>query len=229
MLRPPVVLFDIDGTLINSGGAGARSWDQAFRRVYGEPADIGAFTDAGMTDPEVATRTFEAVVGHEPSPEELDAIIAAYLFVLPDEIQASEGYRVLDGVAELLPRLSEAGVLLGLTTGATEAAAHVKLGRGRLNHFFLVGGYGSDSRDRVELTARAIERAGSVLGRALDPADVLVVGDTPLDVKAARGAGAKGVGVASHHHSKDELAAAGPDAVLGSLLEALPGLEDLAG
>ncbi len=112
--------------------------------------------------------------------------MAAYLSVLPDYVTASEGYRVLPGVEELLPRLHEAGVLLGVTTGALEAGAHAKLGRARLNHFFLVGGYGSDSEDRVELTTTAIGRGERLLGTSLDLRQVAVVGDTPLDISAAR-------------------------------------------
>ena len=114
-----------------------------------------------MTDPVVARKTFTQAMGHEPSGEELARLMAAYLSVLPDYVASSEGYRVLPGVEELLPRLHEAGVLLGVTTGALEAGAHAKLGRARLNHFFLVGGYGSDSEDRVELTEAAIGAASA--------------------------------------------------------------------
>ncbi len=153
-----LVLFDIDGTLIDTGGAGARSWTWAFEHAFDRPGvDIGKYSSAGMTDPVVARKTFTEAIGHEPTGEELARLIAAYLSVLPDNVTASEGYRVLPGVKELLPRLHEAGVLLGVTTGAMEAGAHAKLGRARLNHFFLVGGYGSDSEDRVELTRTAVE------------------------------------------------------------------------
>jgi phosphoglycolate phosphatase-like HAD superfamily hydrolase len=132
---------------------------------------------------------------------------------------------VLDGVYELLPQLVERGVLLGLTTGGTEGAAHVKLGRAQLNKYFAFGGYGSDSPDRVELTKKAIERGGLMVGEPLDPADVLVVGDTPRDVKAALGAGAVPVGVASHKHSAEQLAEAGAEYVIETLVDGLPGFE----
>ncbi|HEX8856475.1 MAG TPA: HAD family hydrolase [Thermoleophilaceae bacterium] len=223
-MLPEAILFDIDGTLINSGGAGARSWAFAFERLYGHPVDIGAFTDAGMTDPEVGRLTFAKDQGHEPSPRELARLIHTYLSVLPDFVSESEGYRVLPGVQDLLPRLMDEGVFLGITTGAVEAAAHVKLGRGRLNHFFSFGGYGSDSADRIELTERAFHRGRNVAGHELDPKRTMVVGDTPLDVKAAQGAGLIAIGVASHHNTKEELAAAGADYVLGSLEEPLPEL-----
>ncbi|MEA2478424.1 MAG: phosphoglycolate phosphatase [Thermoleophilaceae bacterium] len=222
---PPIaVLFDIDGTLISTGGAGAKSWKWAFQQLHGIPADIGEYTDAGMTDPDVARGTFKKAVGHDPSPQEMAAVIGAYLSILPDNVQESEGYKVLDGVYELLPELVKRGVLLGITTGAVEAAAHVKLGRAKLNKYFAFGGYGSDSGDRIELTRRAIERGGAILGHPLDAADVLVVGDTPRDVMAALGAGAVPVGVASHHHTEEQLREAGAEYVIGTLVEGLPGL-----
>jgi phosphoglycolate phosphatase-like HAD superfamily hydrolase len=139
-------------------------------------------------------------------------------------VAASPGYRVLAGVDELLPRLCKAGFLLGITTGAVEAAAHIKLARGNLNRFFSFGGYGSDSADRGELTRKAIERAGEILGSAVDSQRVLVLGDTPNDIAAAHAAGAIGVGVASGHYGQDELRGAGADYVLGSLVEELPGV-----
>jgi phosphoglycolate phosphatase len=216
------VLFDIDGTLISSGGAGAAAWREAFQELHGVPADIGRFTDAGMTDPEVGRRTFTAILGRAPSSDELARILAARQRHLPKAVAESSGYRVLPGVRERLDQLHRDGCLLGLTTGGTEAAAHIKLARGDLNHYFSFGGYGSDSPDRTELTRRALERAGTVLGQAVDPGSVPVVGDTPLDIDAAHGAGAIGVGVATGHYSVDELRAAGADLVLRTLEEELP-------
>jgi phosphoglycolate phosphatase len=220
--RPLVVLFDIDGTLIDSGGAGAVSWRQAFQDLYGVPADIGRFSDAGMTDPEVGRRTFEAVVGHAPSASELAQVLVRRQRHLPRAVAESAGYRVLPGVPERLKQLHDDGYPLGLTTGGTEAAAHIKLARAELNHYFCFGGYGSDSPDRVTLTRRAIERGGVTLGQPLDPGRALVVGDTPLDVEAAHGAGAIAVAVATGHFSVEELRATGAEHVLATLEEELP-------
>jgi phosphoglycolate phosphatase-like HAD superfamily hydrolase len=228
MERPQAILFDVDGLLITTGGAGTRSWRWAFNELYGIPADIAMFTEAGMTDPVVARLTFTSVIGHEPSPEELAKVISHYLMRLPEEVASSPGYKVLAGVDELLPRLGKAGFLLGITTGAVEAAAHIKLARGNLNRFFSFGGYGSDSADRGELTRKAIDRAGEILGTALDSRRVLVLGDTPNDIAAAHAAGTIGIGVASGHFSKDELLGVGADYVLGSLLEELPGVAEPA-
>jgi phosphoglycolate phosphatase len=224
--RAKLILFDIDGTLIDTGGAGARSWAWAFEHVFGRKVDIAEHSTAGMTDPAIGRVTFTEEIGREPTPEELTRLMASYQAVLPDYVACSEAYRVLDGVRELLTRLTEAGVALGLTTGGLEAVAHTKLGRGRLNHFFLVGGYGSDSEDRIELTRTAIERGERLLGHAIDSEQVYVVGDTPLDVAAAEGAGVVSVGVASGRYSVAELQAAEPDYVLASLAEPFPGQRD---
>src|SRR3989454_7036419 len=118
------ILFDIDGTLIDTGGAGAASWRLAFDELYGIPADIGKFTDAGMTDPDVGRKTFEAVLNRKPERKEFTRLLERRLHYLHKTVAESTHYRVLAGVEELLPKLIEDGYLLGLVTGNVEAAAH---------------------------------------------------------------------------------------------------------
>ena len=221
--RPVVVLFDVDETLVHTGGSGARSWKAAFQKLYGIPADIGEHSSAGETDPQVARATFRGVLGHEPGDNELDQLYVEYLLHLADDILVSEQYRMLPGVDQCLATLGAAGVLLGLVSGAMEGAARTKLIPANLNRFFIFGAYGSDSPDRSELTAIAIQKA-SRLHAQLTPAQVFVVGDTPHDIDATRTAGAVSVGVATGHYSIDELAQAGADHVLGSLTESFPGM-----
>jgi phosphoglycolate phosphatase-like HAD superfamily hydrolase len=225
-VAPVAILFDIDGCLISTGGAGTRSWRRAFDALYGIPADIGEFTEAGMTDPEVGSLTFTRVIGREPTDREMARLLASYLEGLDEEVQQSPGYRVMAGVGVLLPRLVGAGTLLGIVSGALEAAAHIKLARGHLNRFFCFGGYGSDSRDRGTLTRVAIERAGRIHGHELDASRLLVVGDTPRDVEAAHAAGAVAVGVATGKYSVEQLRAAGADHAVETLESPLPGLPD---
>ena len=222
LTKPVVVLFDVDETLIHSGGAGARSWRAAFEKLYGIPADIGEHTSAGETDPQVARETFTAVLGRAPSDDELGRLYFRYLQHLSDDI-VSDQYRVLPGAVETLRALGDAGVLLGIVSGAMEGAARTKLFPADLNRFFIFGAYGSDSPDRAELTGIAIEKATRLHGR-LTPAQVAVVGDTPRDIEAASAAGAISVGVASGNFSVDQLTAAGGDHVLVSLEERFPGL-----
>jgi phosphoglycolate phosphatase len=129
---------------------------------------------------------------------------------------------VKDGVVELLDRLIDDGILLGLTTGNVEEAAHIKLQLANLNRYFSFGGYGSDSPDRTELTKKALERGEVVSGGTLDRERCFSCGDTPRDVEAGHGAGIRVVGVASGEYTTEELVEAGADAVVHSLVEGLP-------
>jgi phosphoglycolate phosphatase-like HAD superfamily hydrolase len=216
------ILFDIDGTLISTGGAGAASWRLAFDELYGIPADIGEFTDTGMTDPAVGRTTFEAVMHREPERKEFTRLLERRMHYLHRTVEDSEGYRVLAGVEDLLNELIDDGYLLGLVTGNVEAAAHIKLHRAALNRFFSFGGYGSDADDRGQLTRTALKRAALVYGEAVAPEQAIVVGDTPLDVVGAHAAGIECVGVASHHYTVEQLREGGADYVISSLQEGLP-------
>jgi phosphoglycolate phosphatase len=221
--KPVAVLFDVDETLIHTGGSGARSWNAAFEKLHGVAADIGQHTSAGETDPQVARETFRGVLGREPNVDELDGLYAQYLLHLADDIWTSEQYKVLAGAEQILARLVEAGVILGLVSGAMEGAARTKLMPANLNRFFLFGAYGSDSADRGELTSLAIAKAAR-LHDQLTPDQVFVVGDTPRDIDAAKQAGAVSIGVATGRFSTAELLAAGATHVLASLEDAFPGL-----
>lgn len=216
------VLFDIDGTLLVTGGAGAVAWQRAFRELYGVDANIEENTQAGMTDPEIAAIVFREVIGREGSAAERARAIAAYLGHLADAVAESGGYRVMPGIEALLPRLAERGVLLGLVTGNIEAAAHIKLARADLNRFFGFGGYGSDASERVEVTRRALERGGEVRGQPLDPERTIAVGDTPRDVAAGHGAGIRVVGVATGAYTVEQQRQAGADWALSSVEAGFP-------
>lgn len=223
-MTPELVLFDIDETLVHTGGSGARSWAWAFEQLHGVPAGIGAHTSAGETDPKVGRETFRAVLGRDSSCDELGRLYAKYLWHLADDIWTSPGYRVLDGAEDLLGRLGEAGVLVGVVSGAMEGAAHLKMQRGKLNRYFVFGSYGSDSSDRTELTEMGIAKAARLHGHELAMDQVYVVGDTPRDIEAAHAAGATAIGVASGHYDIGALRDANAEHVLGSLTEPFPGL-----
>jgi phosphoglycolate phosphatase len=211
------VLFDIDETLVHTGGAGARSWAWAFKKLHGVDADIAKYSAPGQTDQQVGRETFAGVLGREPSHDELGRIYASYLWHLADDIWSAKNYRVMDGVEETLSRMAHAGVIVGLVSGAMEGAARVKIGPGKLGRHFIFGAYGSDSADRGEVTRLAVAKASQLHGRDLDASEVAVVGDTPLDIQAAHAANATGVGVATGIYSVEQLQAANADHVLGSL------------
>lgn len=215
-------LFDIDGTLLHTGGAGAIAWQRAFRELHGIDANIAEHTHAGMTDPEIAEIVFREVIGRDGSAAERAEAITAYLGHLEAAVNESTGYRVMPGIEEILPRLAGEGVLLGIVTGNIEPAAQIKLARGNLNRYFSFGGYGSDARDRTELTKKAVERGGEVAGAPLDPATTIAVGDTPRDVIAGHGAGIRVVGVATGSYSVEELRDADADWAIENVTSGFP-------
>jgi len=216
------VLFDIDGTLLITGGAGGVAWQRAFEELHGVDANIAEHTDAGMTDPEIAAIIFREEIGREGSQEERAQAIGCYLKHLPDAVAESPGYRVMPGVEALLDRLIDAGTLLGLVTGNIEAAAHIKLARARLNRFFSFGGYGSDSANRTEVTVAALGRGSLVSGGTLADGSCIAVGDTPRDVVAGHGAGIEVVGVATGSYTVEQLREAGADFALASVETGFP-------
>jgi phosphoglycolate phosphatase len=213
------VLFDIDGTLIRSGGASDRAWHRAFAELQDVDVDVAAVTGRGVPDPEVGRQCFRAALGREPSDYEMAELMSARLAHLPEEVANSANYRVMEGAEELLERLIDDGYLLGLVTGNVEPAAHIKLARSGLNRFFSFGGYGSDSSDRTELTRKSLERGGVVAGAALDPATTMAVGDTPRDIDAGHGAGIRVAGVATGDYTVEELRDAGADFAIATLRE----------
>jgi phosphoglycolate phosphatase-like HAD superfamily hydrolase len=216
------VLFDIDGTLLSTGGASDRAWKRAFKELQGVDVDVPAVTGKGVPDPEVGRVVFEKAIGREPTEEEADAVMRRRLDHLPEEVEGSPNFVVKEGVVELLERLIDDGIMLGLTTGNVEEAAHIKLARPNLNRYFCFGGYGSDSSDRTELTRKALERGEFVSGHTLDRDLSFSCGDTPRDVDAGHGAGIRVVGVATGEYTTEELIEAGADAAVQSLVKGLP-------
>jgi phosphoglycolate phosphatase len=216
------VLWDIDQTLLSTGGAGAVAWQRAFEELYGVEANIEEHTRSGMTDPEITEIIFEAVVGRKGTDDEHAAVVAKYLEYMPEAVAQSPGYEVKPGIAEILPRLADAGVVQGLVTGNVEPAARIKLARGDLDKYFTFGGYGSDARDRIELTKRGIERGEEAAGAPLDLAATIAVGDTPRDVSAGHGAGIRVVGVATGSYSVAEQEEAGADWAIEDVRNGFP-------
>jgi phosphoglycolate phosphatase len=217
-----ILLFDIDGTLVSTGGAGAVAWRRAFEELHGIPADIGKFTDAGMTDPDVGAKTFEDVIGRKPTPLELAQLVQRRLEHLPEAIAESEGYKVLPGVPERLRQLSREGHLLGLITGNGDGAAFTKLGRGDLVRWFSFGAYATAGLARAGIVRQAVERGEAFLGADVPNTEIFVIGDTPLDIEAAHAVGCTAIGVATGKFDAEALRAAGADHVIATMEEELP-------
>ena len=236
-MRHAVLLFDIDGTLVHCGGAGRRSLERAMEQHLGgavrreEPWLAGMKLD-GMTD-RLIVREAMLAVGHAFDEALCDRILDSYAERLEVEIHGA-GYAVLPGVAALLEALAARGSLIGLCTGNIARGARIKLARGGLDRFFGFGegdvvGFADDGEARERIVAAALRRAQARLGRALDPREALVIGDTPRDISAARSAGCPVLAVATGRFGVDALRAEGADHVVATLERAHVGallLED---
>lgn len=211
-----VCLFDIDGTLLNSGGAGQHAMEQALAEVFGVAGPYEDIPAAGRTDRAITSDLF-AFHQLEPSEERFGEFLASYLMHLPQSLATRDG-RVLPGIEPLLQELEKQEPLaLGLLTGNFEIAADLKLRHYGLDRHFQFGGYGDHHYDRDDVARWALEEAARHLACELQADRVWVIGDTPSDVKCARAIGAKVIAVATGIFSVQELAATRPDALFETL------------
>lgn len=202
-------LFDLDGTLVDTGGAGRSAMTRAFEDLFHVEDPFHGDRFSGKTDPVIFHTAAVRHFGREPTVEEEHTFYERYLGYLKIHISDSKGYRVLPGVVRLLDALgSRSDCLTGLCTGNLESGARIKLERGGLNRFFDFGGFGSDSGDRTRLTKAARDRAEKLAGCPVRP---LVLGDSPLDFRAAKANGYSIALVATGWTEADVLEALGPD------------------
>lgn len=221
MPAPLVLLFDLDGTLVRTGGAGVRAFERGFAEALGWSGALDGLSMAGRTDPGIAQAAALRRIGRELSEPELASVFARYLACLPDELAAAPAFRVLPGVREFLEaHRDDPGTRLGLGTGNLEAGARLKLARGGLDGYFTFGGYGSDARERTEVLRAGIRRAEAGLGARVPPERVVVIGDTPLDAAAGRAIRARTLCVATGPYGSAVLAGdANADAVFDDLAD----------
>ena len=215
-----LLLFDIDQTLVNTGGAGLRALDRACQKLYGLQNAMEGVRPHGKTDPAIVREILVKLGSNSPQNGEITSVLEAYVSFLREEVHTSPTYRVLPGIVPLLNEMAKRpDVVLGLATGNVELGARIKLERAELNAFFAFGGFGSDSEDRTELVRKASEKADRKIGRTIPPSDVFVIGDTPLDVDAGNRAGFKTVGVATGSYTVDQLLAAGASFAVDDLAQ----------
>lgn len=216
-----VLLFDIDGTLVDGDGAGRRAMESAFADVLGDAAPLRAFSFAGMTDPAIVRAGLrELSVDPARHPELIDRVLAGYLARLPPTIAATPAFRLHVGVAELLSRLAgHERAAIGLGTGNLERGAEHKLAPLGIWERFAFGGYGSDSEDRAALLEVGARRGAARLGVPRERCRVVVIGDTPLDVAAAKAIGASCLAVATSVFTAADLRATGAEVIVDDLTD----------
>lgn len=212
-----LLLFDIDQTLINTGGVGMRCLWRAVHEVVENPVEPVRVNPDGKTDPSILAEIVERT-GHSLDGLE-DEVWARYAQYLAEALtQEDERRGVKPGVPALLTALSvEPRACLGLLTGNLERTARIKLGAFELDHYFPIGAFGSDHADRRCLGPVALTRARDHFAVPFEPSEVWVIGDTVRDVEAAHAFGARALGVATGRVTLDELTATGAEAVLADL------------
>ena len=219
-----LVLFDIDGTIMLSAGAGGRAVRRALIEVFGATGPERHRFD-GKTDPQIV-RELMSIVGHadEHIEARMPALFERYLAYLDEELQVSAaagGIRVMPGIFDLLDALEARNdVVLGLLTGNLAEGARAKLSASGINpERFRVGAYGSDHEVRGELPAVAQRRAREQLGLTFSGRDIVVIGDTPADLQCGFSIGCTAIGVATGMYSLDDLREHRPAAVFQNLAD----------
>lgn len=221
MHRPTIFLFDIDGTLVSTGGAGTRAMGWAFDQTHSRRDACDSFSLGGMTDRAIIRKALRAIEATDDDAQ-IDRVLETYLSRLPHEMATSTDARVLAGVHAALEIVqARPHSAIGLGTGNVRRGAETKLGAMGLMQHFAFGGFGCDHEDRGELLAAGARRGAQQLGRRLEECAVLVIGDTPRDVQAAHAIGAACLAVATGPVALETLQATGARWVVRDLTDPL--------
>ncbi|MEO7910523.1 MAG: HAD family hydrolase [Roseiflexaceae bacterium] len=226
-----LILWDIDGTLLYSGGVAGEAMRASMQRVYGRASTEARHSYAGKTDRQIILETF-AERDHDALISSIDHFTTTYIEELTsrrDDFLTR--CRVLDGAAAALERLATADVIQSVLTGNLQPIARIKLDLMGLTRFLDLdaGAYGSDHHRRAELVPIAVARAVQRYGRSFSGTDVVVIGDTPHDIDCGRAAGARTIAVATGPFSADALRAHGADVVLENLADTDRVVESIVG
>lgn len=220
----PLILFDVDGTLLLSGGATTRCIWRAAEATFGRPLERCKLT-AGLLDPQLFA-SIAAYCGIENAAARLEDYKRAYLLELADELHRTrDQVKVMPGVVGLLEDLSRESseVVFGILTGNFREATLLKLRAAGLDRFdFPVSAFAEDGATRDDLVAAALGRYRDHTGESIAPHQVIIVGDTPRDIATARATGCRVLAVATGAYSLADLAALHPDAVVQDLADPSP-------
>lgn len=224
-----IILFDIDGTIILTKGAGRRVLEEAINYVFGRDLDASSIRFSGKTDPQIVREILEANGIKEPElSEKRSAILERYAsnFSIEELMPTLE---VLPGVKELIALLSaNPEIKVGLLTGNLEATSWLKMDAASIDRsLFEIGGYGSDSEDRYSIPAIVLAKARNLFQEDLSGDQLVIIGDTEHDIKCGRSISAKSIGVATGHYSYEELKSHEPDLVYSDLSDAHSILADI--
>lgn len=219
MSKHTLILWDIDGTLISSNGAGFRAMERAFEQRFGIACDLSQIAWAGRTDTWITSEVLRHY-GQPVTPENIQAYLDTYLSLLPIELADGPQGEVLAGVSDILETLHRHPVIAqGLLTGNQKRGAEYKLTHYRVWDYFKFGAYADDSPTRNDLGPHAQRRAKELYGVDFAPEQTFIVGDTPHDIECGKVIGAHTIAVATGHHTHEELATHEPTALFKDLSE----------
>lgn len=218
-----IFLFDIDGTLLLSGGAGRTAMSAALDAHLPLPGAMDGVSCAGKTDPVILDEACGKVLGRAPDEALVEKLHRTYLAHLPGALRDNPSFRLMPGAPQVLRTLSRRKrTHLTVATGNIEAGARLKLERAGLADLLPLGGYGDEVYHRVEILHRAIDQVRIAFGEGEAGPPWIVVGDTVRDIEAARELGGLVAVLADTTTAKERLMEAGPDLVMDDLRELLP-------
>ncbi len=212
-----LLLFDIDGTLANTNGAGLRALDRAFEEVYGHPGILDGISLAGRTDVTIMMDAYTKA-GIEFAFEELERVKNRYFELLIDELNNGKKNTLMPGIADLIPELHQNhNICLALLTGNWQRSGRMKIDHFGFNSYFPFGAFADDAVERADLVPIAKQRCEALTGARLKPKDIFVIGDTPSDILCTKPHGVISVAVAAASYSMEDLSAYNPDILLKDL------------
>ncbi len=217
-----LILFDIDGTLVDCGGQARNAFADALQHVMGTTGGLSHYDFSGKLDPRIVMDLLTGMgLSREEAQQKTPEVRAEYLKRLESDLHV-EKMRLLPGIGPLLDALVvRKDVALGLLTGNWETGGRIKIGRYDLNRYFPFGSFGDDGMDRNELPPVALERARKLHGRTFAAHEAVIVGDSLLDITCARTNGIRCLAVATGKTLPETLRAAGPEWLEADLSDAL--------
>jgi phosphoglycolate phosphatase-like HAD superfamily hydrolase len=210
-----LVLFDLDGTLVKTEGAGKKALNRAVKELYGKDDVCSGLSLSGSTDKDNFSRAYAAATGKKAKAKDVALITGRYLACLPEEVENSvraKHYAAINGVEKFIFALKKTGsVIVALGTGNIKEGACIKLAPSGLAAHFECGGFGCDGFERIDMLRAAVKRASKLCGEAIPPSHVYVIGDTAKDVAAGKLGGYHTAAVSCGFGSQDELMHSAPE------------------
>lgn len=215
-----LLLFDIDGTLLLTGGAGKIAFENAFEEIFEIPNAWRDLDPHGKTDPSIFDEVAKRELGRLLTPGESDLLMERYEELFEDCIQRSPRFELMPGVVDILEHLSrDPSIFLALATGNFERAGRMKLKRGGIEHYFRAGGFGNDARERDQILAAAVLDSEEMARRKFEKHRIFVIGDTEYDIAAAKKAGLRSIAVLTNGRTRKDFDADPPDHILPDLTD----------